>query len=146
MDSHCWPTVVAIVSFCVVALCTASQPTCLISQTLVIPEVVNTGRTANTITVICVSTGPKDPISNPLWFLNGANTSETSCLTDDGINGNQLIFTITPDCEGYLQCGIQETCAVSLPQRLYGEPVTVFEWWVSPLVFLTCTCIIHMCM
>ena len=112
------------VILCVFALRmrTTSQQTC--SMNSVVPMVdTSSPSTANQIVASCTSVGPNDPISNPVWYLNGENTNENSCFLNSSRspNAHQLTFTITPDCEGYLQCGVQATCAVSRPRAVYGK-------------------------
>ena len=84
----------------------------------------NSPNTADQIVASCTSVGPSDPISNPVWYLNGVNMNESRCLRGStrSPDAHQLTFTITPDCEGYVQCGIppmQATCAVSRPRPIY---------------------------
>ena len=77
-------------------------------------------RDVNNITVQCVQRdGGETPVGNPTWYLNGATIGENPCLNSRKLNGNLLSFTITPDCEGYLQCSSGSRC--SSPQRVYGK-------------------------
>ena len=111
------------VILCVFALRmrTTSQQTCSMTSAMVPMVDADPPSTANVIVARCTSVGPSDPISNPVWYLNGVNMNESRCLQGSSPSANQLTFTITPDCEGYLQCGTQDTCAVSRPQAVYGE-------------------------
>ena len=113
------------VILCVFALRmrTTSQQICSPMNSVPMVET-NPPSTANVIIVRCTSVGPSNPISNPVWYLNGENMNESRCFQGSSPDNNQLTFTITPDCEGYLQCGIppmQATCAVSRPKPVYGE-------------------------
>ena len=107
---------------------TTSQQTC--SITSVVPMVdTSSPNIADEIVASCTSVGPSDPIDNPVWYLNGVNMNESRCLRGStrSPDAHQLTFTITPDCEGYLQCGIppmQATCAVSRPRPVYCKACT----------------------
>ena len=111
------------VILCVFALRirTTSQQMCSMTSAMVPMVDADPPSTANVIVARCTSVGPSDPISNPVWYLNGENMNESRCLQGSSPDNNQLTFTITPDCEGYLQCGTQDTCAVSRPKPVYGE-------------------------
>ena len=112
------------VILCVFALRmrTTSQQTCSMTSDMVPMVDADPPSTANVIVARCTSVGPSNPISNPVWYLNGENMNESRCLQGSSPDAHQLTFTITPDCEGYLQCGIppmQAMCAVSRPRPVY---------------------------
>ena len=75
----------------------------------------------NAIAAECVEKGgAENPVPNPSWYLNGAGIGESMCLNTTGtLDANRLLFTITPDCEGYLQCSAGFRS--SLPKRVYGK-------------------------
>ena len=111
------------VILCVFALRmrTTSQQICLSMNSMVPMVDTSSPDTANQIVASCTSVGPSDDIDNPVWYLNGVNMNESRCLRGStrSPDAHQLTFTITPGCEGYLQCGIQATCAVSRPRPVY---------------------------
>ena len=81
---------------------------------------INVNNMDNDIRAECVQRNLLEtPVVNPIWYLNGATIGENPCLNSSTLNGNVLSFTITPDCEGYLQCSSGFRC--SLPQRVYGK-------------------------
>ena len=111
---------VVVVLLVITAVCTVGQE----------DYKINVNNMDNDITAECVHrNGLETPVVNPSWYLNGATIGENPCLNPSTLNGNELSFTITPDCEGYLQCSSGYRC--SLPQRVYGKSTFLFPSLLS---------------
>ena len=112
---------VAVAALSLVAVCAVGQGV----QDYMVRLKSNVG---NAIAAECVEKGgPENPVPNPSWYLNGAGIGESMCLNSTAtLDENELSFTITPDCEGYLQCSAGFRS--SLPKRVYGKlPIRVIH-------------------
>ena len=93
---------------------------CAFGQATQIIVMMNNNENAITATCVEIISLQENPVTNPSWHLNGASIGESTCLNTTGtLDTNRLLFTITPDCEGYLQC--RAGFRSSLPKRVYGK-------------------------
>ena len=72
----------------------------------------------NTFTLKCQNTSTGLGLSNAKWFFNSTDYSSNPCTQDAMISGgmmDELVLTLVPECEGYMQCG---TDTVLSPSKL----------------------------
>ena len=79
----------------------------------------------NTFTLKCQYTSTGLGLSNAKWFFNSTDYSSNPCTHDALISGDELVLTLVPECEGYIQCGTDTI--LSLPRLLLSEFEVIYS-------------------
>ena len=86
----------------------------------------------NTFTLRCQNTSTGLGLSNAKWFFNSTDYSSHPCTQDAVISGDMmddLVLTLVPECEGYMQCGTDTI--LSLPRLLLSEFEIIVCVWLG---------------
>ena len=73
----------------------------------------------NKVTVNCRRSGFE--VEDPLWYFNGSLYHDNSCTQEATAEGSSFELVLTPDCEGYIQCGDPQRQDVSIPRLLLSS-------------------------
>ena len=97
-------------------------------EVLLVNRELDNGR-ENNITLRCTDNGQNGiPASNPNWYYNGSRYEDHICTAHAEKVGSSLKFVLTPECEGFAQCGKENV--LSPPKRLLGTYVGFREEFV----------------
>ena len=76
-------------------------------------------RNANEFTLKCSDITNGVPLGNPDWYFNASHYKNHSCTEDAVKVSTDLTVNLTPECEGFFQCG--DGMRLSVPRLLLSK-------------------------